>query len=502
MKGAQLPNVVVPLVGAGPGNPDLLTLKGREILGQTDILFYDPRVSPAFFQFLPEGSRREPAETGTAGPEILRACRSGKQVVRLVSGDPYLDRGTVSEALELAAMGIRTEPVPGIPMETAGLAYAGIAPAFGARGNWIACRFAEADSHGWEGVAGFSGTRIIFLEGHGVQQVAGKLLCSGLSKDTPVALIEKGSGTEQRVWTGCLDGVTKGYERHSATLFILGEAVESREHLAWFERKPLFGRRILVTRAKGQNQSMAEKIRRIGGEVVEFPTVEIRPPRQQERLDQALRHLETYDWVIFTSVNGVDFFFRHLKRLNIDIRQMHRARLAAVGPQTAQALEGKGLWVDILPEAYKAENLIEALKPHVRPGETVLLPRANIARKLLATELTACGCQVTDVDVYDTVPGSQGIGEVAGMLKREDLHFLTFTSSSTVRNFAKALSTVESGWKSLLDGVRVVCIGPITAQTAEQYGVKVDAIAETYTVDGLIDAIIHLTSSAVEEESK
>ena len=160
------------------------------------------------------------------------------------------------------------------------------------------------------------------------------------------------------------------------------------------------------------------------------------------------------------------FSFRHLKRLSIDIRQMHRARLAAVGPQTAQALEEKGLQVDILPKAYKAENLIEALKPHVSPGETILLPRANIARKLLATELTNCGCQVTDVDAYDTLPASQGIGEVAGMLKRREIHFITFTSASTVRNFVKALSNVESQWMSWLDGIQVVCIGPIAAQSS------------------------------------
>ncbi|QKI81789.1 uroporphyrinogen-III synthase [Kroppenstedtia eburnea] len=498
MKGEQVPEFVVPLVGAGPGDPDLLTLKGRDTLRQTDILFYDPRVSPALFQFLPEGARQVPAETGTAGPKILQACQSGHQVVRLVSGDPYLDPGTVSEALELAAMGIRTEPVPGLPMETTLPAYAGIAPAFGA-GNWMACRFAKAEAFGWEGVADFSGTRIIFPEGRGVQQVAGKLLRAGLSPDTPVALIEKGGRMEQRVWTGSLDGVTTEYDPHSATLFILGEAVKSREELAWLERKPLFGRRILLTRAKGQNQSMAEKIRRLGGEAVEFPAIEFRPPRHQEVLDQALRRLEAFDWVVFTSVNGVNFFFRHLNRLNIDIRQMHRARLAAVGPRTAQALEEKGLRVEILPEAYQAENLIEALKPHVSPGETVLLPRANIARKLLATELTACGCQVTDVDVYDTVPGVQGIGEVVGMLKRGELHFLTFTSSSTVRNFVKELRRVESGWKSLLDGVRVVCIGPITAQTAEQYGVQVDAVAGIYTVDGLIEAMIQLPSSHEEE---
>ncbi|MFD1426416.1 uroporphyrinogen-III synthase [Kroppenstedtia sanguinis] len=487
MKGEQ----VIPLVGAGPGNPDLLTLKGRDTLRQADILFYDPRVSPALFRFLPEGARRVAAETGTAGFKIIQACQKGQQVVRLVSGDPYLDRGTVSEALELAARGIQTEPVPGLPLETTLPAYAGIAPAWGS-GNWTVYRFAEMETLNWERVADSTGTQIIFPEGQGVQQVAEKLMNAGLSPDTPVALIENGSRMEQKVWTGYLGGVTKEYESHDVALWILGDGVRSRENLAWLERKPLFGRRILLTRAKGQNQSMREKISRLGGETVEFPAIEIRPPQQQELLDQALRRLETFDWVIFTSVNGVDFFFRHLNRLRIDIRRMHRARLAAVGSQTAQALEEKSLQVDILPKTYQAENLIEALKPHVSPGEKILLPRANIARKLLATELTNCGCQVTDVDAYDTLPASQGIGEVAGMLKRREIHFITFTSASTVRNFVKALSNVESQWMSWLDGIQVVCIGPIAAQTAEEYGLQVDAVAKVYTIDGLIEAMIQL----------
>lgn len=489
MKEEAFLNPAVRLVGAGPGDPDLLTLKGRDALEQADILFYDPRVPPSLLQYLPETAERVPVETGTAAEGMASAFWGGKRVVRLVPGDPWLDRGVVAEAEALAAGGIQPEPVPGIPMETAVPAYGGI-PLAGDDGNWMIRRLREGETDGEE-LAAFPGTRILTLDRCTAQRAKEALLSAGLSPDTPVALVEKGTRMEQRVWTGRLDEVRER-EDFSPNLFIMGKGVSFRDRFAWFEKKPLFGRRVLITRAKGQSASMAEEVRRLGGETVEFPAIEIRFPQKREELDQALKRLGSYDWVVFTSVNGVDFFFQHLNRLGIDIRQMYRARLAAVGPKTAEVLEAKGLRVEILPGEYKAEALVEALKPRVRPGESVLLPRANIARKLLATELEACGCQVTDVDAYDTVPGFRGAKEVAGMLERGDLHLITFTSSSTVRNFVEALRAVEPRWESLLTGVRIACIGPITAQTAEDYGLQVDAVAESYTIDGLIKAWIPL----------
>ena len=300
---------------------------------------------------------------------------------------------------------------------------------------------------------------------------------------------------EQETLTGTLEDIVEKAEERKfrpPAVIVVGEVVRLREKLAWFEQKPLFGKRVLVTRAREQSQSLSEKIHELGGESLEFPVIKITRPKRQAFLDQSLRHLHEYDWIIFTSVNGVKFFFSRLRELKIDIRQMGKAKIAAIGPKTAEALWEKGLLVDVIPEEYQAEGLIESLRHQVKAGEKILLPRANIARKILAVKLAEMGCEVTDADAYDTETETGNVSEIVEGLREGTIHVITFTSPSTVRNFVRSLQTVEKDVPSLLKGVHIVCIGPITAQTAGELGLKVDGIAKEYTIEGLVEVLKQL----------
>lgn len=265
------------------------------------------------------------------------------------------------------------------------------------------------------------------------------------------------------------------------------------------ESLPLQGRRILITRAREQAATLSDHIRALGGEAVVFPAIEIHPPAEPEKLDAALNRLDQIDWVVFTSVNGVLAFWRRLSELRLDIWHAHHVRVAAVGPKTAAALEEKGMRVDYLPQEYRAEALLEGLRSRVKPGEQILLPRANIARPLLPRELRALGCEVIDAPAYDTRPNSRGGGDVLRMLDEGRIDVITFTSSSTVRFFIHALESETTDVSQRIHRAQIACIGPITAETARKLGLRVDVIAEPYTIDGLIDAIARLPREAKEE---
>lgn len=258
-------------------------------------------------------------------------------------------------------------------------------------------------------------------------------------------------------------------------------------------KRPLGGVRILITRAQAQSRSLAKKIRDLGGEPIYFPVIRIIPPRNPEPLDAALDRLSSFDWLAFTSVNGVKHFFRRMDERGLDTRPLRKIRIAAVGPKTAEALEERKLSPLIVPEENRAEALAAAMAPAVQPGEEILFPRGNLARNVLVEELEWIGCRVTDVIVYENRPRREGAGKIVRLLKAGRVDIVTFTSSSTVRNFVIAVGSVEPDWKPLLEKVKVACIGPVTANTATEAGITVDAVAEPYTMEGLIRALVELT---------
>jgi uroporphyrinogen-III synthase len=253
--------------------------------------------------------------------------------------------------------------------------------------------------------------------------------------------------------------------------------------------RPLAGKRVMVTRARHQVRELAERIEELGGEAYAFPLIKMVPPRESGPLDEALRRIESFDWVMFTSPNGVRFFLQRMDELGIE-RSRLTARLAAVGPRTAAVLQESGLHVSVLPAEFVAEGLLDSLRGRLKTGETVLLPRADIARKTLPDELRRMGMVVTEVDAYDTVMDGEQAEEAADLLRRNGVYAILFTSSSTVKHFVQVMTPYD--WPTLIESVRIACIGPVTAETARELGLPVHAVAEQFTVEGLLDALVSI----------
>jgi uroporphyrinogen III methyltransferase/synthase len=279
----------------------------------------------------------------------------------------------------------------------------------------------------------------------------------------------------------------------SPAIIIVGEVVELRERIAWFEKRPLFGKRILVTRAREQASELVRRIEELGGEAVEFPVIRCQTPSKKEaieQLDEALSSLNKFHWVLFTSVNGVDFFFRRLMENGLDIRSLSGAIIAAVGPKTQEALRQRGLTTLPLPAEYQAEGLAESLFPHLKPGQHVLIPSGDLARDVLPKKLAELGMQVTQVDTYETVLSTEYGEETLEMLRSESINAVTFTSSSTVTNLLVALRQLgEEQPEELINRLEVTCIGPITAKTAKDAGLTVHRVAQQSTVASMIEAL-------------
>jgi len=319
----------------------------------------------------------------------------------------------------------------------------------------------------------------------------------GRSPDTPVALVQWGTRAEQRTVVGTLRDIEEKVQAAKLTppaVIIVGEVVRQRETLSWIENKPLFGQRVLITRARTQASELVAKIDELGGETYEFPVIEMKLPTSAEALqaiEQALGQADAYDWVILTSINGVEHFFLWLDRFGIDIRRFHQAKFAAVGPKTADALASRGIRADLLPESFRAESLLDSLEGVIAPGQLALLPRGDLAREILPRELKAKGVRTVEIDVYETVLSAPRDLWLPEMLANGEIHVITFTSSSTVTNLIEALRRLGiQNPAEALQNIEIACIGPVTAKTAEDCGLKVSVMPENYTIDGLVEALV------------
>lgn len=503
------------LVGAGPGDPKLVTLRGLEALERSDCIVYDRLAGPQLLGRAKLGAEliyvgKLPDRHTMKQEEINRLlvdlALQGKTVTRLKGGDPTVFGRVGEEAELLRQHGIPYEIVPGITSAIAVPAYAGIpvthrdwASSFSVITGHESPEKLDQSIH-WDKLTQATGTLVFLMGVAKIGYIAGQLIKYGRLPETPVALIRWGTRAEQRTLTGTLADIERrvrdaGFE--PPAVIVVGDVVRQRETLAWMERKPLFGKRVLVTRARSQASELADLIDELGGEPYEFPVIETRMASSEKAAQEVRQALETpdrYDWVMLTSENGVDFFFRWLELLEIDIRRFHRARFAAVGPGTAKALAARGVRADVVPEQYVAEGLLESLSCEVRPGQTALLPRGNLARKKLPQELERQGVAAVEIDVYETV---QAVGRdpfLLDMLQRGEIHAITFTSSSTVTNLLEALRSLgASDPQALLRGIDIACIGPITARTAEDNGLRVTALAETSTIAGLAHALCALS---------
>lgn len=492
------------LVGAGPGDPKLITIKGSECIAIADVLVYDRLASRRLLKlarpdceliYCGKSPDRHTLRQEEINQLLVDRGLEGKIVTRLKGGDPFVFGRGGEEAEALLEAGIQFEVVPGITSAIAVPAYAGIPVTH----RDITTSFAVITGHEdptknettihWDHLAQSHGTLVFLMGMANLPLIAQKLMENGKKPTTPVAIIQWGTRPEQRTLVGQLDTISTEVQKHgfsNPSIIIVGEVVSLREKLQWFEKKPLFGQRIVVTRARHQASELSQAIESLGGEAWEFPTIEIAPPTDSSYLIKAIKNLKDFQWLIFTSVNGVEAFFTELKRQERDVRDLVGLEIVAIGPATQTALENRGLRIAYVPEEYRAEKIVEGLASRIVAGQKVLLARAEEARDILPISLKAMGAEVWDVPAYKTVIGAANREELQYMLREKEVHMVTFTSSSTVRNFV----TLLDGDISLLENVSLYSIGPITSATAQELGLKISKEATQYTISGLVEALL------------
>ena len=497
---------MVYLVGAGPGDYRLISIKAVDCLKMADVVVYDRLADDRILQWAPDeaeyiyvgkASSNHTMKQEDINQLLVDKAAEGKCVVRLKGGDPFVFGRGGEEGLLLQQNGLPFEIVPGITSAISVPAYAGIPVTHRA----VATSFAVVTGHEdptkaksnmrWEHLSTGVDTLVFLMGVANLPHITKKLIENGRPADTPAAVIRWGTKPEQRVLMTTVgtaaEDVAKAQLKPPA-IFIVGEVVRLREKLQWFDEPkthPLFGKTVLVTRARSQASKLTARLEQLGAKVIETPAIRLEAPADgYKALDEAIARLADYQWLIFTSANGVERFFDRLLAAGRDARALGYAKLAAIGTATAEKLKQYGLMADVIPQEFRAEGIIEALKGKLPPHAKILLPRAQEAREILPEKLRELGAAVDVAPAYQTV-----CGDVDGEALREQLaggviDLVTFTSSSTVRNLIQILGSAAP-----LQTVKTACIGPVTADTARQNGVEPDMVADTYTIDGLVETI-------------
>ncbi len=491
---------IVYIVGAGPGDRKLITLKAVECLQRADVVIYDLLLNDALLDYCPPHTEKiqapDPRIRTTRQAELnqllVQHAKAGKTVVRLKGGDPYVFGRGGEEALALTEAGIPFEVVPGITAAIAATAYAGIpvthrdyasSVAF-VTGHSAAMR---ANSNiNWAHLATAVDTLVVYMGVAHLAQIVERLITHGRNPQTPVSLIRVGTTPQQRVIQGTLKDIVQratGAQLKSPAVIVVGEVNQLREHLRWFDTKPLFGKRVLVTRARAQASEFAALLEANGAEVIQFPTITIQPLRENPRLAAAIAALSEYGWVIFTSVNAVEIFYQRLREIGKDARVFSRCKICAVGKKTVEALNGIGIHPDFVPTQSRGSAIAAEIADVT--DQHILLPRAKIATAELPAALRAKAARVDDIPLYETLAvANENHDAIAAQLLNGEIDIVTFTSSSTVTNFL-AMFPADT-----LTDVRVAVIGPSTQATAEAHSVPVDIVAPEATIESLVEAII------------
>ncbi len=494
------------LVGGGPWDPGLLTLRGREVLQRAEVVVFDYLANPELVELARPSAARIPVfdPSRRAGERrrgrltqdeitdlLIDHARAGRTVVRLKGGDPYMFGRGGEEAEALAAAGIPFEVVPGVTAALAAAAWAGIPLTHRDHGSTVAfCTGhfrddAEDPDVDWGALAG-AHTIVLYMAARSLARIAGRLLEAGRDPACPVALVRWASRPDQEVRSATLEECAAGaLELDPPVLVIVGEVVALRDRLAWAERRPLHGRRVVVTRAAAQQGALADALREQGAQVLALPVIAFAPtPRGP--IEDAVAQLEGYDDVVFTSANGVDAFLEVLFAAGRDLRAFAGTRVCAIGPATARRLADRGLVPDLVPPEYVAESLLDAMSVGGVAGRRVLIPRAAVARELLPDGLREAGAEVTVLPVYETVSPAPDEG-VREAVATGEVDWITFTASSTVGGLTAIFD--DSELAKLRASVKVACIGPVTADTARAAGFDVAVVAAEYTIDGLVRAL-------------
>lgn len=512
--GVTTPGVVY-LVGGGPGDPGLLTLRGAEILANADVVLHDELVHPALLDWVRPGAEIRFVGKRGGAPEEKRAAqaaidadlialaRAGLRVARLKGGDPFLFGRGSEEAEALAAAGVPFEVVPGVTSPLGATAYAGISVThrdLASSVTFVSATGRDGRAYDWSELRRVRGTICVLMGMRGLDaHVEALMRDADRPGDTPAAVIQWGTRAEQRVVTGRLDAIAalaREAGLGSPAIVVVGPVVSLRRALRWFDARPLFGKRVLVTRPEGQAGATADLLRRRGADPIELPAIEIGPPPDPARAARAAAEMSGYDVVAFTSENGVAWLFRVLDDLGLDARAFGKARVAVIGPGTAAALKARGVRADIMPAEFRGEPLAEAIlaDPAVQArraggGARVLVPRALKAREVLGEMLRAAGCEVDIVPVYETAPApAERRADLIARLAAGAIDAVLLTSSSTADSVCDLLGDRAA---ELLRGVVVASIGPITTATAERRGLTVQVTATESTTAGLSAALEH-----------
>jgi uroporphyrinogen III methyltransferase/synthase len=499
-------NGFVYLIGAGPGDPGLITVKGRDCLAKAQVVLYDYLANDELLRLAPKGA--ELIYAGKVGGEhnreqsqinelLVEKALSGKVVARLKGGDSFIFGRGGEECEALVAAGIPFEVVPGITAAVGATSYAGIPLTH--RGITTSVAFVTGhESHGktsseidWEGLSLGSGTVVFYMGIRNLPQITENLLLHGRAPETPVALIRWGTRPEQEVLTGTLvDIAQKARDANfkAPAITVVGEVVNLRETLRWFDNRPLFGRSVMVTRGADQAGEFSSKLERLGARVYSCPTIEIVPPESYADLDEAIRALDSFQWIVFTSYNAVKYFFGRLAENGLDTRALGRCRVCAVGPKTAAALGAFGVRADLVPPDYKAEGVVAAFAEMDVSGKWILFPRGDRAREVIPDELTRMGAQVLAPIAYANETPEDIPAEALRALEERRVDCVTFTSSSTVQNLASILG--ENRFLHLMEGVQVASIGPVTSKSCRELGLEVHMEPAEYTLDALAAELV------------
>ncbi len=498
------------LVGAGPGDPGLITVRGRQLLERAEVVVYDYLASTRLLKHIPKG-----AELVYAGKKggvqhthtqeeinqmLVDFALSGKTVVRLKGGDPFIFGRGGEEVQQLAAHGIPFEVVPGVTSATAAATYAGIPITH--RDYTASVAFItghedptkEKTNIDWSRLATGAGTLVIYMGIKNLPTIVENLVKHGRDPKTPVAIVRWASTPEQQSVVGTLETIVERVRETGIkppSLIIVGEVVNLRDTIDWFEQRPLFGKRIIVTRTREQASDLVAGLEELGACCLEYSTINIEPTDSYDILDGELERLNEYHWIVFTSLNGVEYFFNRLYARGMDARNLKGPGIAVVGKSTADLLLKYGLRADLIPTAFTGEGLAESLLDQGVEGRNILIPRAELSREILPETLRGAGARVTIAPVYKNVPPQGRKDALRAELETGKVNMVTFSSSSTVSNFLTMVDAEsQEELERLLAGVRIAAIGPVTAKTVTDNGLKVDVQPEIFTIPEMIQAIL------------
>ncbi|MGH9163179.1 MAG: uroporphyrinogen-III C-methyltransferase [Vicinamibacteraceae bacterium] len=504
------------IIGAGPGDPTLITLRGHRLLTEADVVVHDHLVHPRLLRSGPPDA--EYIDVGEAAPRevaqdaicllLVEKAREGKLVVRLKWGDPFVFDSGGKEALFLHENDIPFEVVPGVPPLVAHAAYAGIPLTYPEAGDALILVRGYEDGTNrppgidWNSLVRLEGSIACYAGPSQLGPIVKALLDNGCSSDEAAALVTDGTLPQQatvRMTLGDLATRIASTPPTQPAVLVVGRVAALREHLRWFDARPLFGRRIVVTRAREQAGELVERLEELGAQAIEAPTIRIEPTADSAPLERACAEASTYDWIVFTSVNGVEHFMRRFLGSGRDIRALKGPKLCAVGPSTADRLARYFLRVEVVPAEDRSSAIVRAMGGRdALNGQRVLVPRANIARETLPDELKQAGATVVEVAAYRTVrepPSRHGDPDIYKMLLEKQIDVVTFTSASSVRHFVANVGEDQAA--DLLSRTAVASIGPVTAEAAQQLDIKTTIMPAIYTIPALVDAIVDWTRSEV-----